>query len=241
MSRLAVTTIVFSLFLTSCSWDPNGAKAQEKWLAQKNEEKQAYDKQVDESQRSRLQTQSEEKTQFEVSHPEVGVAGVGNELTSEGAEPLRDAYNSIPFVTRYPGTTDPKKVYTYVGDYKLSLQLVNSSILSQISDCKRISAYADVDVNRACFNQIGNELNLFASVIKDKNISGIAKKAALRDSTYRTKIDFGSAARLARMHATLCQKQSNRGYVEMLTVAVPCGTSGDVVNSRSADKIGLIN
>ncbi|EKO5865575.1 hypothetical protein P0W94_000590 [Escherichia coli] len=51
MSRLAITTIVFSLFLTSCSWDPNGAKAQEKWLSQKNEEKQAYDKQVEESPR----------------------------------------------------------------------------------------------------------------------------------------------------------------------------------------------
>ncbi len=142
----------------------------------KNEEKQAYDKQVEESQKSRLQIQREEKSQFEVSHPEVIVAGVGNELKSKGAESLRDAYNSIPFVTRYPGTTDPNKVYTYVGDYKLNLQLVNTSVLSQISDCKRISAYADVDINRTCFNQIGNDLSLFASVIKDKNITGIAKK-----------------------------------------------------------------
>ncbi|EFC5220603.1 TPA: hypothetical protein ACGP0T_000369 [Escherichia coli] len=241
MSRLAITTIVFSLFLTSCSWDPNGAKAQEKWLSQKNEEKQVYDKQVEESQKSRLQIQREEKYQFEVSHPEVIVAGVGNELTSKGAESLRDAYNSIPFVTRYPGTTDPNKVYTYVGDYKLNLQLVNTSVLSQISDCKRISAYADVDINRTCFNQIGNDLSLFASVIKDKNITGIAKKAALRDSTYGTKIDFGHAARLAKMHATLCQKQGGKGFVKMSTVAVPCGSSGDVINYRSAGKMGLIN
>lgn len=239
MSRLAVTTIVFSIFLTSCSWDPNGAKAQEKWLAQKNEEKQVYDKQVEENQKSRLQTQLEEKSQFEVSHPEVIVTGVGNELTSEGAEALRDAYNSIPFVTRYPGTTDPSKVYAYVGDYKLTLQLVNSSVLTQISDCKRISAYADVNINRACFNQIGNDLGLFASVIKDESITGMAKKAALRDSTYGTKIDFGHAARLAKMHSTLCQKQGGKGYIEMSTVAVPCGSSGDVINSRSAGKWGL--
>lgn len=239
--RLAITAIIFPVFLTSCSWDPSGFKAQDEWLAQKKEEKIAYDKQVDEKQKNRIRKQAEDKSQFEASHPEVTVDGVGNELSNEGEKALRDAYNSIPFVTRYPGTTDPRQVYTYVGDYQLNLQLINSSILSQISDCKRISAYADDDINRACFNHIGNDLSLFASVIKDKKISGIAKKAALRDATYGTKIDFGHAARLAKMHTTLCRKQGNTGYVEMSTVVVPCGPSGDVINSRNAEKMGLVN
>lgn len=233
--------MVFPLSLSACSWDPGGFKAQEKWLEQKKEEKLTYDLKVEEDRKDRLKKQKEDEAKFNTSHPEIVVNNVGNELTSEGEKPLRDAYNSIPFVTRYSGTTNPQKVYTYVGDYKLTLQLVNSSVLTQISDCKRISAYADVDINRACFNQIGNDLSLFASVIKDENITGIAKKAALRDSTYGTKIDFGHAARLAKMHATLCQKQGGKGYVEMSTVAVPCGSSGDVINSRSAGKMGLIN
>ncbi|HBD3030997.1 TPA: hypothetical protein KIU63_000030 [Citrobacter koseri] len=241
MIRLAIVASVISFSLTSCSWDPGGFKTQEKWLSQQKAEQLANDNKVKEDQARRLTKQKKDKEQFESSHPEVAVNGVGNDLTGEDAKSLRDAYNRIPFVTRYLGTTNPQQVYTYIGDYKLNLQLVNSSVLTQISDCKRISAYADIDINRACFNQIAKDLSLFASVIKDESITGIAKKAALRDSTYGTKIDFGHAARLAKMHATLCQKQGGKGYVEMSTVAVPCGSSGDVINSRSAGKMGLIN
>lgn len=239
--RLALIALALPLFsLSACSWDPNGFKAQNEWLAQKKEEKLANDLKVEEDQKYRIKKQKEDEAQFKNSHPEVIVDGVGNEFTSENAKSLKDAYNSIPFVTRYPGTTDPHKVYAYVGGYKLNLQLINSSVLSQISDCKRISAYADIDINRICFNKIGNDLRLFASVIKDKNITGIAKEAALHDATYGTKIDFGHAARLAKMHANLCQKQGNQGYVEMLAVAVPCSGHGDVLNSWSARKIGAI-
>lgn len=241
MFKQMITISIVTMFLSSCSWDPGGFKANSEWLAQKKEEQKKNDEQVSENQKNRQQAQRESTEKFEATHPEVRVENLGDELTGENLKPLRNAYNSIPFVTRSPGTTDPRQVYTFVGDYKLNLQLVNASVLSQISDCKRISAYAEINVGRACFNQIANDLSMFATVLKDKGISDLAKKSALRDATYGTKIDFGHAARLAKMHATICKEQGNVGYVEMSTIAVPCSGSGDVIRSRSATKMGLIN
>lgn len=222
MKMVVMVAAFFPMLLTSCSWDPNGVRAQEKWLAQKKEENIAYARKVDEEQNQRLKKQEEEKFKFESSHPEVGVTGIGEAFKGEKAKSLRDAFNSMPFVTRYPDTSDLKQVYVKVGDVNLTLERIEMSLKEQLKECQRISAYSGYDIDTECANQVGRGLSNFATVLKDRDTPGLTKKAALGEATFGRYIDFDHAARLVVMHNEMCKKQGNDGYVEMVTVAAPC-------------------
>lgn len=186
---------LFPLVLVACGWDPNGVKAQEKWLSQKKEENLAYTKKANEEQASRLNKQHDERASFEASHPEVEVSGVGEAFKDEKAKSLHDAFNSMPFVTRYPGTTDMQQVYVKVGDVSLTLKRIEISIEEQFNECQRISAYSGYDIETQCLNQIGRGLSNFATVLKDPNTPALTKKAALGEATFGNYIDFDHAAR----------------------------------------------
>lgn len=213
---------LFPLVLVACGWDPNGVKAQEKWLAQKKEENLAYTKRANEEQASRLNKQHDERAALEDSHPEVKVSGVGEAFKDEKAKSLHDAFNSMPFVTRHPGTKDMQQVYVKVGDASLTLKRIEISIEDQFNECQRISAYSGYDIETQCLNQIGRGLSNFATVLKDPDTPALTKKAALDEATFGNYIDFDHAARLAVMHNEMCKKQGDNGYVVMVTVAAPC-------------------
>ncbi|HFI6182045.1 TPA: hypothetical protein ACGRUK_004297, partial [Escherichia coli] len=83
-------------------------------------------------------------------------------------------------------------------------------------------------------------LNDFSSVLKSHNIPDKTKYTALSEASFDSYIDFEHAARLAKMHTSLCQQKGNKGYVEMVTVAAPCSGNGDVYNIDAARKMGLL-
>ncbi|ELM3659721.1 hypothetical protein RYR38_003177 [Edwardsiella piscicida] len=241
--KVAKATFLLSVFLLSgCGLLPqNRAVTVDEWLAQKKAEQQKIDQENKIADQKRIEQQKAESAAFERAHPEVILSDVGNAFKGDKLKSLKNSYNKIIFVTRYPDTDNPKQVYTYVGSYKLSLEQINISIASQFDDCKKISAYSGADYNKVCFDSISEGLSLFANTINDKNIPCLTKVTAFGQSTYGYKIDFGHAARLARMHFKMCQAQNNKGYVEMVTVAVPCSGHGDVLNSWTARKIGVID
>lgn len=240
MRRFAMITIFFPALLTSCSWDPSGVKANQAWLAQKKIERIEYDKRVNEAQEARLEKQKKDKAQFEVSHPEVGVDKIRVGSNNSVENKLGMALNSLDFVTRFPESQTADNVYVKVGGYDLTLDRIQIAILGYSNECKRVSAYNNTDYKNLCVSNLSQALKEFSSMLKNKNIPDKTKSTALGQASYRNYIDFAHAARLAKMHARLCQQKANQGYVEMVTVAAPCSGQGDVYNIYAARKMGFI-
>lgn len=153
---------------------------------------------------------------------ETEVSGLGEGISREKSSSLRAALNNFPFWTLQPGTDDPSKIYTYVGDYKLTLQRMMISLGEQANQCKKIAAYSGYDVKHPCYDSIAKGLNDFASAIKDNSTPASTKKGALIDATFANVIDFEHAARLISMHNKICAQQDNKGYATIITVSAPC-------------------
>lgn len=168
------------------------------------------------------QIEDNKMQEYDKAHPEVPVTGIGNLVYSEKAPALRAAINSIPFVTRSPGTNDLSQIYAKVGGYHLTPSQVMISIKEQLMECRRISAYSGYDLDKICSNQISNGVSAFVKAIKDKSTPDMTKSAALGEAKFGGYIDFEHAARLMIMHNKLCEQQGNTGYVTMVTVAAPC-------------------
>ncbi|MBP1132612.1 phage gpG-like protein [Serratia sp. PL17] len=173
-------------------------------------------------------------------NPEFAVTELGNVISIEKAPALRKAFNSMPFVTRTPNSTDPRQVYAKIGKYKLTLNQVEISTKELLTECQRVSAYTGLEIENPCFNQVGNGLSNFASIIKNKSIPDLTKNTALGEATFGRIIDFDHAARLAKMHQEMCSRKNNSGYAAMVTVAVPCSGHGDVLYISVAEKAGLL-
>ncbi|MCO7512720.1 hypothetical protein NJH77_26105 [Serratia fonticola] len=241
MKMLVLTSMFFPVLLTSCNLlDPSGIKAQKEWSAQKERERLEYDRLVEEKQKNRLKKQREEKEQFEASHPEVAISKMNIGSTSFMENQFSAALNSFDFVTRYPEAQTLDNVYVKVGTYNLSAMQIQMAIAGYAYECERISAYNSTDYKKACLSSLIRALNDFSAVLKNKNIPDKTKSTALGQASHRNYIDFAHAARLAKMHARLCQQKANQGYVEMVTVAAPCSGQGDVYNIYAARKMGLI-
>lgn len=240
MKMLVVISAVLPIFLASCSWDPTGANAQREWLAQKEKEKLTYDKQVAADQENRLKKQKEDTEKFESSHPEVEIGKMNVGAANSPENELGRAMNNLGFVTRYPGEQTIDNVYVKVGSYTLSVRRIQIAIKSYADECKRASAYNNSDYKNICISSLASSLNDFSDMLKNKNIPDKTKATALNEASYDTYIDFEHAARLANMHTKLCQQQGNQGYVEMVTVAPPCGGRGDVLNISAARQMGLL-
>lgn len=240
MKILAIIVMVFPIFLTSCSWDPNGLNAHKEWISQKEKEKAEYEKRVSNSQIDRLKKQKEENEQFEKSHPEVLIdkINVGSSAVNEKEFAL--ALNKLDFVTRYPGAQTIDNAYVKVGAYNLTVRRFQMAMEDYTNECKRVSAYNDVDYKTECISSLTKGINDFAVMLKNKNIPDKTKVAALNDASYGNYIDFEHAARLAGMHFKLCQQKGNVGYAEMVTTAVPCNGRGDMLNVDAAQKMGLL-
>ncbi len=231
----------FPIFLTSCSWDdPNGIKAEEKWIAQSKEDTIAYEKKVDEDQKNRLKKEEEEKAQFEASHPEVAIAKGDIGPSSSTDAKFAAAMNNLGFVTRYPGAQTLDNVYVKVGTYKLTANSFQMAVAEYADECKRASAYSGKNYRNACISTLTSGLNNFSAMLKNKNIPDITKSVALGEASFGKSIDFEHAARLAKMHFKLCQQKGNQGYVEMVTLAVPCDGSADVLDIHTARKMGFL-
>ena len=106
------------------------------------------------------------------------------------------------------------------------LPITESAMLNYVSSaiqtCERVSAYSGYDLNSYCVRNVGNEMMEFAKMLNDSSTPQKTKLAAFSESRFGSYLDFGHAARLARMHNQLCKKQDNDGYVDMITVSVPC-------------------
>lgn len=176
----------------------------------------------DEAINNARQIQNKKAQDYDKAYPEVPVAGIGNLVYSEKSPAFRKALNSMPFVTRAPGTNDLSQIYAKVGRYHLTLSQVMISIKEQLMECRRISAYSGYDLENLCSNQISNGISAFVKAIKDKNTPDMTKKAALGEAKFGGYIDFEHAARLMVMHNKLCEQQGNMGYVTMVTVDAPC-------------------
>ncbi|EHU9076708.1 hypothetical protein KZT24_001836 [Escherichia coli] len=240
MNMLAITPIFFSMFLTSCSWDPNGVNAQREWLAQKEKERVEYEKQVDENQKNRLKKPKEEAENFEASHPEVEVEKLDVDSSSSSGNELSRALNNLGFVTRYPNSQNMDNVYVKVGGYHLTMRRVQIAITGYAEECKRASAYDNANYKNICISNLTKALNDFSGMLKINSIPDKTKYTALSEASFDSYIDFEHAARLAKMHASICQQKGNKGYVEMVTLAAPCSGRGDVYNIEAARKMGLL-
>ncbi|AVG34806.1 MULTISPECIES: hypothetical protein [Enterobacteriaceae] len=240
MNMLAITPIFFSMFLTSCSWDPNGVNAQREWLAQKEKERVEYEKQVDENQKNRLKKQKEEAENFEASHPEVEVEKLDVDSSNSSGNELSRALNNLGFVTRYPNSQNMDNVYVKVGGYHLTMRRVQIAITGYAEECKRASAYDNANYKNICMSNLTKALNDFSGMLKINSIPDKTKYTALSEASFDSYIDFEHAARLAKMHASICQQKGNKGYVEMVTLAAPCSGRGDVYNIEAARKMGLL-
>ena len=206
-SRL-VTSLFIPLLLVSCSnWDPNGIKAQHKWLAEKEAEKAIYDKQLLEKQAQAEKSQELEKENFENSHPEVLVDKEQFGTDSSAGDDLKYALYSFDFVTRYPEAQTADNVYVHVGRTLLTARMVSNSISAYMLECKRVSAYTGDDYKQACTRVLARGIKDFTTVLKDSKIPGLTKQAALSEASYGNLIDFEHAARLAKMHTSLCEQQ----------------------------------
>lgn len=223
MKALAITAMVIPFFLASCSWDPTGVDAQRKLSEQHKAEKAGYDKQVEENQKIRLQKQQEDKAHFELTHPEVEVKKIDVGSNNSTENKLASAINNLHFVTRHPGEQTPDNVYIKVGGYNLTARVFQRSLSGYADECRRVSAYNNADYKNFCVSNLAVALNDFSAMIKNKDIPDKTKSAALSEATYGSYIDFEHAARLAFMHTRLCKQQGGTGYVNMVTVAAPCG------------------
>ncbi|HCD8182452.1 TPA: hypothetical protein ACTV5X_004595 [Enterobacter roggenkampii] len=240
MKKFVVLSFILPIFLASCSWDPSGANAQREWIAQKKTEQVEQEKRDADRQRERLADQKQKEADFNASHPEVKIADLPVDDKTSAGRALQKAANDIGFVTRFPESKTPDNVYVRVGSYNLTLRTFLVSIQRYSEDCKRASAYTNVNYDNACTSALAESLSNFASMIKDDSIPNLTKSTALREAMYGDYIEFDHAARLAKMHTTICSKQGGKGYAEMMTLAVPCSGKGDVLYSHRARQMGLI-
>lgn len=61
---------------------------------------------------------------------------------------FKHALNQLNFVTRDPQSDDMNKVYINVGNFKLTMTRFLLAVKSQMTECKRASAYAEVDYKK---------------------------------------------------------------------------------------------
>lgn len=232
--KVMVFAICISLLtpaLTSCSWDPNGVKAQQKWLEQKKAEQVSQDKQFSENKEKREKQEALEQANFEASHPEVLAKKKDFDANSPAEKSLKKALYSFEFVTRYPESQTGENVYVHVGRSVLTAKMVSNSIVAYMEHCKRVSAYTDENYKDACMIVLAKGISDFTTMLKDEKIPGLTKQAALSEASYGNFIDFEHAARLAKMHTSLCKQQGDKGYVTMITTAAPCaGFKGNGVD-----------
>ncbi|MEN0630632.1 hypothetical protein AAIG33_24965 [Phytobacter ursingii] len=231
MKVLIVGIFLLTPLLSSCSWDPGGFKAQQKWLEQKKAEQVAKDQQFSENQDKREKQAALDKASFEASHPEVLAKKKDFDANSPAEKSLKNALYSFEFVTRYPENQTGENVYVHVGRSVLTAKMVSNSIVAYMEHCKRVSAYTDENYKDACMIVLAKGISDFTTMLKDEKIPGLTKQAALSDASYGNFIDFEHAARLARMHTSLCKQQGDKGYVTMITTAAPCaGFKGTGIN-----------
>lgn len=221
-TKLFLVAVLLPLSLTACSGYSASNGNVKEWIAQNKMEQSEYEQKVKEDNVARLKKKKEESEHFNITHPEVEVTGLGEAFKNTKAKSIREAFNALPFVTRDPDTDDMQKVYVKVADVKLTLNRIKISMEEQVKQCQRIASYSGYDIETACFNQVGEGISAFASMIKDPNTPDSTKKAALLEATFGNDIEFEHASRLAKMHNEMCKKQGDQGYAEMVTVAVPC-------------------
>ncbi|MCW6609152.1 hypothetical protein [Yersinia ruckeri] len=209
--------------LNGCGVLPQNPKAvSDNWQgreAARLEEKRKQDT-VDYLQR--LEESERQKKEFNLEHPEVEITGLGQMFSNTKLASLREPFDSMKFLTRYPDTKDMQKLYVKVGNHDLPLSRILISIKEQVIECQRVSAYLDHDIESQCISQSVRGLTNFAQMINDLGTPALTKKAALGEATIGNVIYFDHAARLMRMHNKMCNKQNDDGYVNMVTVAVPC-------------------
>lgn len=237
---IAIIPVISSLLLTACNLDRQGFKAQSKSLIEENQEQIARNEKESADRVAIIKKNQENREQFELSHPEVPL-DKADEMESGRRNDFKHALNQLNFVTREPKSSDMSKVYINVGSFKLTMPKFLLAVKSQMTECKRVSAYADMDDKKLCEPAITKELIEFADMNNDPNIPALTKQTALGEAMYGNSINFGHAARLARMHYKVCTQQKNTGYVLMDTAAVPCSGKGDVLSGYAADKLGVIN
>ncbi|EQB1786620.1 hypothetical protein ACYCW1_004206 [Klebsiella pneumoniae] len=240
MRTIVLIPVISSLLLTACNLERQGFKAQSKNLIEEKQEQIARNEKNSADQIALIKKNQESREQFELSHPEVTI-DKADEMEGGRRNGFKHALNQLNFVTREPQSDDMNKVYINVGNFKLTMTRFLLAVKSQMSDCKRASAYAEVDYKKICEPSITKELMDFANMNNDPNIPALTKQTALGEAMYGSSINFGHAARLARMHYKVCGQQKNSGYVLMDTAAVPCSGKGDVLSGYVADKLGVIN
>lgn len=240
MRTIVLIPVISSLLLTACNLERQGFKAQSKNLIEEKQEQIARNEKKSADQIALIKKNQESRERFELSHPEVPI-DKADEMEGGRRNEFKHALNQLNFVTRDPQSDDMNKIYINVGSFKLTMTRFLLAVKSQMTECKRASAYAEVDYKKICEPSITKELMDFANMNNDPNIPALTKQTALGEAMYGGSINFGHAARLAIMHYKLCGQQKNSGYVLMDTAAVPCSGKGDVLSGYVADKLGVIN
>ncbi|WP_419058414.1 hypothetical protein [Kluyvera georgiana] len=162
------------------------------------------------------QVETDELKKYEQENPSVRVNTEDKIPSGNEYGLIREAIGSMGFYKRRGQIEGVLKALP------ISESVMLTYVRSAVENCKRISAYSGSNIEAYCIKSVGNEMLLFAKMLNDPNTPQKTKSAAYSESLFGTYLDFGHAARLARMHNELCKQQGNDGYVAMVTVSVPC-------------------
>ncbi|WP_336853150.1 hypothetical protein [Pseudescherichia vulneris] len=181
----------------------------------------------------------EKREKFVSEHPEVPAKPLGHNGVDKRFIKVIDATNTLPLVTRFPGTEDSNQVYINMDTYALTFTRIMQSISALGQNCQRASAYSGRDITGYCRDKLATDLKSFSLALKTTK-SKKGKVAAVDDATFGAYIDFGHAAKLMNMFERLCRAQGYAGYISLVAVAAPCDDDGEILSIRSARRKGLI-
>ncbi|HBW0909846.1 TPA: hypothetical protein MED91_005292 [Klebsiella pneumoniae] len=166
--------------------------------------------------------EQQNKIEFDKENPSVRVNTDNAIIRISNNRTVKKAFSKLVFTTKEKSTPSESKVFLEGMSYKPSLDLILKYVEKELYQCKRVSAFADEDINKQCENLIGSGISAFADMVNNKGTPDKTKIAAVSEATIGGYLDFGYAARLAKMHDSLCKQQGDNGYVTMVTIAAPC-------------------
>lgn len=155
-------------------------------------------------------------------HPKKYELDKFDEFNNGKRDILIHSMNKFHFFTNTPNEQDSRRAYIDIGGFKLSFYRIMIAIQEQADRCNRSAAYYEKKDNGTCKIIAAKSLGAFADMVNNASIEGVVKKTALSEATYGARIDFGHAARLAKMHSEMCRRQGDNGYALMVTMSAPC-------------------
>lgn len=182
------------------------------------------------------QADKRKEEQFKTDNPEKRISIANRSPAAAKYPAIKQALGTFQVYTR---ESEDNLSAAYVKGLPMNAANLLGLVEAAKEDCQREAAYSG-DNEATCMAKVSNDITLLASVANDSNIPGLTKSSAISEAHKGGYFDFGHAARLAKMHYSLCTKKGNEGYVAMNTIAVPCSGTGEILRLKEARNKGLL-